>query len=135
MLLGDPDTTCEAAFGSTEPTCWETCTTDADCPHGSSPPAVDGDNYVCDGGKCRYTGCNSTEECRQTNPLYAMCAVRGGIPRPECWRGCTAASDCALSGDDYDADNFTCEDGACVHTGCNATSECAGTTVCAPWPF
>ena len=44
------------------PACLNTCATAADC---AIPGSVilDGDNWACNGGKCDYTGCNSTKEC------------------------------------------------------------------------
>jgi hypothetical protein len=42
--------------------CLTTCTKAADC---ATPGSItsDLDNWACTGGKCDYTGCNSTQEC------------------------------------------------------------------------
>ena len=42
--------------------CVHTCSVPADCSAGVS--YVDADNYVCEVGVCRYTGCNSDSECQ-----------------------------------------------------------------------
>ena len=44
---------------------------------------------------------------------------------PACYRGCTTVADCTRSGSLYDEDNYVCDDGACVYTGCNNDDECA----------
>lgn len=119
----DPGYTCEAAFGSDLPTCWPTCDVAADC--AAASPILDADNYACDGGKCRWTGCNSTTECTDAyqTPDW-RCEERGGTGFPTCWPTCTTASDCASASPPFDADNYACDDGVCVYTGCNSTTEC-----------
>lgn len=119
----DPGYTCEAAFGSDLPTCWPTCTTASDCATGSV--LTDADNYVCDGGKCRWTGCNSTTECTSAfgSPDY-RCEARGGADIASCWPTCGTVADCAQASPAYDADNYACTDGVCEYTGCNSTAEC-----------
>jgi len=120
----DPDYTCATGSGVDIPTCWPTCTVAADCAIAGSP-LYGADNYACDGGKCRWTGCNATSECTQTNqsPNW-ICAARGGSTLATCWKTCTAPADCAVASAPYDADNYACDDGACVWRGCNTTAEC-----------
>ncbi|MCA9677748.1 MAG: hypothetical protein H6709_13535 [Kofleriaceae bacterium] len=116
--------TCAAAFGQTLATCWPTCSTADDCAN-PQVPIFGADNYACDGGKCRWTGCTSTDECVATYQSNAWsCTTRGGATTPSCWPTCTTPSDCATASAPYDADNYACDDGACVWTGCNTTAEC-----------
>lgn len=121
----DPGYVCEAAFGSDLATCWPTCSAPADCATPQSP-ILDTDNYACDGGKCRWTGCNSTTECTTAyqSPDW-RCEARAGSDLASCWPTCAVAADCATASPAYDADNYACEDGVCVYTGCNSTTECA----------
>jgi hypothetical protein len=116
---------CEMAFGQMVPNCWYTCTTAADCARGPAGGTSDADNFACDGGKCRWLGCNSTAEC-QTPSGDQICSVRGTSPVPNCWDPCSTASDCASANPAFDADNYVCDDGACVYQGCNSTEECMG---------
>lgn len=114
---------CEAAFGAAVPTCWPTCAVAADCANEASP-LLGVDNFACDGGKCRWTGCNDTAECTAGNQSPDWrCDDRGG-DLPSCWPTCATAADCATASAPYDADNYACDDGLCVWTGCNTTAEC-----------
>jgi hypothetical protein len=117
--------TCAAAFGAPTPTCWPTCTTAAQCANANSP-ILGADNYACDGGKCRWTGCNDTAECTAANQSSAWtCVARGGATMKSCWHTCTTAADCATASAPYDADNYACDGGVCAWQGCNTTAECA----------
>ena len=53
------------------PACYTTCTTANDCANPASV-IVDADNWECAAGACEYTGCNSTQECKDgyNNPNY-----------------------------------------------------------------
>ncbi len=114
--------TCEAAFGTTVPTCWPTCATVSQCANPNSP-ILGADNYACDGGKCRWTGCNDTAECTAANMSSAWtCRATGTIM--SCLHTCTTPTDCATSSAPYDADNYDCVGGVCQYTGCNTTAEC-----------
>jgi hypothetical protein len=115
----NPDYACGAVTGVPFPNCWPTCATAADC--AITGPLYDADNYDCDAGKCRWTGCNSTSECTTglMNPDYTC--YQGG-----CWPTCSTAADCALMSTLHDVDNYDCEGGRCVWTGCNSTAECTG---------
>jgi len=117
------DYVCEEAFDSGTPTCWPTCATVDDCILAN--PLYDADNYECSGGKCHWLGCNSTTEC--TDALHSAdyrCHQRLGVTTPICWPTCTTAADCATTSAPYDADNYACDDGLCLYTGCNSTTEC-----------
>ena len=114
--------TCEAAFGTTVPTCWPTCSTVSQCANPNSP-ILGADNYACDGGKCRWTGCNDTAECTAANMSSAWtCRATGTIM--SCLHTCTTPTDCATPSAPYDADNYDCVGGVCQYTGCNTTAEC-----------
>lgn len=114
----------DAGTGPDLAVCHATCAAPADCSQGTA--AYDADNYDCDQGTCVWTGCNSTAECTETfqSQTYT-CAVRGQFDLPSCYATCTAPGDCALGASTlHDADNYDCEQGACVWIGCNATAEC-----------
>jgi len=54
---------CHAIAGLAYPVCQARCTTAGDCAIANGGTLYDADNYACDGGYCRWTGCNSTSEC------------------------------------------------------------------------
>ena len=100
------------------PYCQPGCNTTADCDLGSA--AYDPDNYSCDQGACIYTGCNSEAECQAVN---LTCQDVGGVP--VCLIPCSVAADCEIGGGAaYDADNYSCDQGGCIYTGCNSDAEC-----------
>jgi hypothetical protein len=117
--------TCEAAFGAAVPTCWPTCTSASQCANPNSP-LLGADNYACDGGKCRWLGCNDTAECTQANMSSAWtCRETGGAGTMRgCFQTCNAPGDCATASAPYDADNYDCVGGVCQWTGCNTSGEC-----------
>jgi len=41
-----------------------------------------------------------------------------------CAQSCTSNADCGLGQEAFDADNFDCNEGACLYTGCNSDAEC-----------
>ena len=110
--------------------CLPGCTAAADCVQGAGMlPAYDADNYACEAGVCRYTGCRSDAECPMTpgSARPPRCAM-GAEGVPVCQPGCAAPSDCAQGGGTlpaYDADNYACEAGVCRYTGCLTDDECA----------
>jgi len=65
----------------------------------------------------------------------------GADALPTCYQTCAVAADCILpnGGTLYDADNYACEAGRCVWTGCTSTTECTSALMspnyaCAPVP-
>lgn len=141
------DDECRSAFGSTTYACRDvgglsscvmTCSAPADC---ASSAAFDADNYACEGGTCRYLGCNTDDECAGSfgSSAYVCRAVMPpdvGVPIPtaamNCVLGCASPSDCATSAA-FDADNYACTGGACVYEGCNTDDECASTFSGTAW--
>jgi len=104
------------------------CSQPADCDPGGGG-AYSADNYVCEGGYCEYSGCNTDAECAQT---YASdshgCYAGAGYPIPYCTLKCTQAADCDLgAGGAYTAANYNCDGGYCEYIGCNSDAECAAT--------
>ena len=120
---GDGDST-----GDPEPVpmCLPPCSSAADCVIDNAGPYFDADNYSCDNGGCMHTGCNSDAECEGSIPGY-VCRQSNGADTSYCVASCTNADQCAqpTAGPAYDADNYSCDDGGCVWTGCNSDSECA----------
>mgnify|MGYP003384245702 CR=1 FL=1 len=56
---------CLAGGGSgTTPSCVESCQTSDDCIHAGQ--VFSADNYECAGGKCKWLGCDSDDECLNT---------------------------------------------------------------------
>jgi len=52
-----------------------------------------------------------------------------------CVESCTSAADCGGTFSYMDEDNYRCDEGACMYTGCNSDTECAvlGDYVCAQY--
>ena len=104
------------------------CSQPGDCDAGGGG-AYSGDNYVCEGGYCEYSGCNTDAECSQTyaNDSYG-CYAGAGYPIPYCTLKCTQAADCDLGvGGAYAAANYNCDSGYCEYVGCNSDAECEAT--------
>lgn len=116
------DQVCHPSDGGVD-YCALACATAADCDQGSAP--FDADNYACEGGACVYTGCNSDQECEALVGDYICASIGGSID--VCAVACASAADCDLGQAAHDADNYSCEGGACVYTGCNSDRECAQT--------
>ena len=120
--------------------CQYACTTVSDCIQGESNATNDEDNYKCENHKCVYLGCLSDTECDEvygavteaTGRVY-RCNPNGAYGYPECTPACSSAADCnnlCEAGSmqyAYDLDNYKCESGLCVYTGCNSDSECEAT--------
>ena len=102
----------------------------ADC--GTDHAANDADNYACEGGLCRWTGCTGDAECAETFGASYTCGAPSGelsycVPR------CQQAEDCALDDGTYSADNYVCDDGACRWLGCHSSGECLFTYQSSKW--
>ncbi len=108
------------------PQCLPSCTTVDDCVQLAA--THDADNFQCDGGGCRWQGCNDDAECQDTfqDPGY-VCRATPSSPLPQCLPACVSAQDCAQATPLYDADNWECNEGACHWSGCNADAECQDT--------
>jgi hypothetical protein len=111
------------------PQCLKTCTTAADCDLGNQ--LNDPDNFKCQGGFCRYQGCNSDDECASAFGVAYGCRLVPGYGTKSCQKVCTTAGDCIVQSPAYDLDNWTCESlggsgakSTCQWTGCRSTPEC-----------
>lgn len=118
-----PDYACATLPGALIPVCVPTCGTVDDC--AGTGALVDADNWSCDASLCQYLGCQSSAECQQVfaNPSYE-CTVLAGATTPTCNLTCGAVSDCTSASPITDADNWTCEERACLYLGCQSTEEC-----------
>lgn len=98
--------------------CVAGCSQASDC--GSGTPWDDADNYVCDNGGCKNTGCNSQAECdalgAQVNKPYRCAAINGQLS--VCVPGCDRAADCPSA-------DYTCEAQTCQYVGCRSDAACA----------
>jgi hypothetical protein len=133
----NPNYACATAFGTIIQTCWMTCDVAADCVYVTGNALFDVDNYACTDGMCNWTGCNSNAECASGSPTSPVCAMGPHWTAPSCVGACDVPADCALDAPAFDADNYACDDGACIYEGCNTTAECLASnpdTVCAPYP-
>jgi hypothetical protein len=100
------------------------CAVVDDCVTASA--AFDVDNYRCESGACRYTGCVSDDECRGVFGSSYGCRDAGsGVPT--CVQVCASMSDCGTGTPAFDADNYSCVATACRYTGCSDDAECEGT--------
>lgn len=140
----DEDTKPEEQDPDKEPAaekfCQYRCTTVSDCVQGEPIATNDEDNYKCENHKCVYLGCLNDAECEEvyqsvtaaTGTVY-RCNKNGAYGYPECTPACSSAADCnnlCEAGSTqyaYDLDNYKCESGLCVYTGCNSDSECEAT--------
>lgn len=118
--------TCESVGGGWD-LCVASCTTPADCATKSGVTAFDADNYTCEGGHCRYQGCNSDGECSGSFQ-DATYGCNDALAYPICMKRCTSPASCVVPNSSplYDASHYACEAGYCRYTGCRSTSECAG---------
>lgn len=107
------------------PFCVLGCATGADC--ATPSPAFDMDNYRCEGGACRYTGCVDDDECRATFANTSYVCRDPGTGLWSCQLGCVAASDCGSGTAAFDADNYRCESSLCIYQGCLSDVECEST--------
>ncbi|MEQ8456321.1 MAG: hypothetical protein RLO52_15750 [Sandaracinaceae bacterium] len=101
------------------------CASVADC--ATASPAFDADNYACEGGACRYTGCVDDGECRATFMDDRYVCRDPGTGTRSCVQGCASAADCGTGTPAFDADNYACEGGLCFYTGCRTDAECEAT--------
>jgi hypothetical protein len=116
---------CATLAGQTIPGCHPTCGAPADCATPQSP-ILGADNYACEAGRCRWLGCASTAECQEAYGTAAWtCAPIPGAGLKTCWPTCGSAADCAGQPPLFDAENYACEAGRCVWTGCKSSGECA----------
>ncbi len=98
------------------------CTVTSDCTTAS--PAFDADNYRCESGVCRYTGCVSDAECRSTFSSDRYVCRDPGTGVRSCLIGCATPADCTTGSPAFDADNYRCASGVCLYEGCNDDAEC-----------
>lgn len=106
--------------------CLAGCDTPADCDaYDGQYTAYDSNHYSCIDGGCNWLGCNSHAECAELQPDY-RCHPMPFSDLKSCVPGCSTQADCgvAAAGALYDQDNYQCEAGACVYTGCNTDAEC-----------
>ncbi len=109
------------------PICVESCQTSDDCIHAGQ--VYSADNYECAGGKCKYLGCKTDDECFNTfGAMAGVClAGSGSAAIPLCVKGCQTSDDCIQAGQVFSADNYECAGGKCKWLGCNSDDECFNT--------
>lgn len=108
------------------PICLTGCDTAADCDlYDGQFTAYNADHYSCIDGGCSWLGCNSHAECAELQADY-RCHPMPFTEFKSCVPGCSAGQDCGLpaAGILYDQDNYECNEGACVFSGCNTDAEC-----------
>lgn len=126
VALQSNEVTCDTAPGNKVPTCQATCQTSADCAV-SGNALGSAEHFTCDAGKCRWTGCKSTNECKTAlGSTKTTCDTPDGAETPVCMPTCQKAADCAIPGSKLnDAGHFACQAGRCKWLGCRSTGECA----------
>lgn len=120
---GSPDTGTRDAGAPAVPVCQQLCSTPADCAPGGNA-LQDADNYACDGGVCRYVGCNGTAECDAVYGGGYVCVQHPGAAIPACVLACSVPDDCAVPSPLFDQDNYACTGGGCRWLGCTSAAEC-----------
>jgi hypothetical protein len=122
----EPDYACDDSLET--PGCRRTCSSPSDCAiQGSEMNSAD--NYACVDQFCEWLGCNDNQECVDDLGDGHICMSADSSDRlvvPSCVDVCTTASDCASPTDLYGEDNYVCEAGGCLWTGCNDDDECEG---------
>lgn len=122
----DQDHDCDESLAT--PQCRRTCQSPGDCALASSE--LNGtDNYACVDGFCEWLGCNSDQECIDDIGDGHICMAEDSTDRlaiASCAKACATVSDCGTPTDLYDEDNYVCEAGGCLWTGCNDDDECMG---------
>jgi len=110
--------------------CQTSCSRALDCIQDNAPPAHDLNNYQCEEGVCVFTGCTSDDECQTEGNFLCRDVYNSGTSI--CEPACTTVSDCNFGTLVTDSDNYSCLEGVCLYTGCNADSECSslGNYVC-----
>lgn len=127
------DTECQSVYGASGgtwvcapgelPACVQSCGSVTDC--ASASVDADADNWACDAGHCRYTGCNSDTECQEVYGPSGGTWVCAPGALPTCVQACSSPADCATTGSAVsDTDNWTCDSGRCRYGGCNSDAEC-----------
>jgi len=88
-------------------------------------PAFAADNFACEGGHCRYQGCNSDSECSGTFQDASYGCNDVGL-FPVCMKRCASPADCTVHNSSalHDASHYACDDGFCYYTGCKSSAEC-----------
>ena len=117
---------CVTQMCSTIRFCQQACNQAADCASETTAGGAFGaDNYACDQGICKYTGCTSTTECQNSFGATGKPYV---CPDGYCQQACNQPADCALStGGAYGADRYQCTSNHCVWLGCNSDASCQTT--------
>ncbi len=123
---------------SAEGECLLACSAPADCVRldlFAGDDDMDENNYLCQGGMCRYQGCLSTAECGVAfgNSFYCTDVYHTGVKA--CSEKCAGeglVEECVVDHDDpsYDDDNYQCVVQTCFYTGCNSDEECGDGRVC-----
>ncbi len=70
--MQNTDYVCGAMAGVPYDMCVLSCSSPSDCATGAGP-AYDSDNYECEDSICVYSGCNSDDECQQSNDANWEC--------------------------------------------------------------
>jgi hypothetical protein len=128
LCVGSMASTCgggDGADAGATAACARTCEAPADCVE-LSVADMDEDNFACEGGFCTYLGCRSDAECIEANDGKNVgCAPANGLSDvPMCTFKCDTVAGCAQYSPAYDDDNYACQGGFCVYTGCNSDEEC-----------
>jgi hypothetical protein len=117
---------CVLAACATVRFCQQACASAGECAAETiAGGAYGADNYACDDGLCRYTGCTSASECQTSLGASGHTYV---CHNGACQQSCSSPADCALSsGGAYAADRYACDQGACRWLGCNSDLSCQQT--------
>ena len=107
---------------ATVPTCWNACTTSADCAIGTT--IFSADNWSCGAGACTWLGCVADDECQADYGAGYHCENPFGFPG--CYQTCTTSAGC-------DA-NAVCVQGVCLYQ-CTDAATCQATQPSGPGTY
>jgi hypothetical protein len=124
-----PDYKCHPMPFTDFKSCVPSCNLASDCSLAAAGTLYDTDNYECTNGACVFTGCNTDTECQETQGATYVCVDPFNIGQRSCYQGCSISSDCGTpdSGPAYDANNYQCDEGLCIYSGCLNDTECSDT--------
>ena len=109
--------------------CVPSCSSNLDCSLVAAGTLYDTDNYECAEGACVFTGCNTDSECQEAQGQSFLCVDPFNIGQKSCYQSCASSNACGNpdAGPAYDANNYQCNNGLCIYSGCISDDECAET--------
>ncbi len=125
---------CRTPEGTNLPLCQAACQTPSTC--GTDDAAYASARFSCNGGVCRWNGCQTDDECQRSmsrggGAARWLCRTVGDSSFRACYQACSVPGDCnggaSTTTPITDADNWRCETDLCRYLGCRSDDECQRT--------